>query len=229
MQFIKDVLKNMKNPFIVEDEFGISTMKWLDNWTENGTGYQFKCEVDAEGNLMRVSKSDFHQTDSRHAYYLWAPKRTDWSEGQKPSIDTIIYQEHYKSWEDQLKIKYRMLGITEEDVRHQFEKDQKICRARSANNKNIHVASVYLIHMIGTDFYKIGLAKDASERVKQLQTGNPAPLRLVFEARTLDAYAAESEIHGLFNDCQVQNEWFELPEPQLNEVLCKLRTFRLCS
>ena len=227
MQFIHDVLKKIKNPFIVTDESGNKTMKWLDKWTEDDSGYQFKCEIDADGKLHRVAKSNFFQTDRQRAFYVWAPKIDTEKTFRKPDLEVYIYQENYKRWEGELEREYRRLGITEKQVRLKFDEDEGIRLFKQNLGKEKHVASVYLINMVGTSFYKIGVATNAKKRVKELQTGNPLPLEVTYEARVTDAYGFELALHKKFDDYRIQNEWFELTDARLTEVLSELKVGRL--
>lgn len=226
MQFIADVIKNIKNPFIVIDEAGYKTLKWLDKWTEDGYGYKFKCQINDKGELIHVAKSDFWQTDHRRAYFVWKPYIKKEATFRKPELDAYIYQENYKKWEAELERTYRNLGINEKDVRMQFISDEEMIQNLEAQNKTTYLASVYLINMVGTNFYKIGIAKNTKERIKQLQTGNPLPLEVKYESRVIDAFGFEQELHQQFNTERVLNEWFELSENRLKEAMEAMKTMR---
>lgn len=70
---------------------------------------------------------------------------------------------------------------------------------------------VYVIRMVGTDYYKIGYTEsNVSNRLKQLQTGNPHKLELVtwFYGTTAD----EGALHKDFahKRAPAGNEWFAL-------------------
>lgn len=71
---------------------------------------------------------------------------------------------------------------------------------------------VYLIHMRGTKYYKIGMSLDPEIRLKTLQTGNPHNLRLAKRQAVRDMRSAESTLHSLFQNERVPNlsvrEWF---------------------
>ena len=61
-------------------------------------------------------------------------------------------------------------------------------------------------------FVKIGVAKDISRRIKELQTGNPHELQLIHAEWFTDKYAAldaEKKLHAHFRDIQTVGEWFE--------------------
>lgn len=66
---------------------------------------------------------------------------------------------------------------------------------------------VYFIEMVGRDLVKIGDSWDPVTRARQLQTGNPIPLRL------LDFVVGdEKAIHRRFARYRVQGEWFRLSD-----------------
>ena len=75
--------------------------------------------------------------------------------------------------------------------------------------------STYLMHMQGTYFYKIGVAWDPDKRVKQVQNGNPLPVRLI---RTCN-YNIERSLHKKYAKVACMGEWFRFEEDQLTEVL----------
>ena len=71
---------------------------------------------------------------------------------------------------------------------------------------------VYLIHMEGTTFYKIGMSVDPQIRLQTLQTGNPHPLILRHTQVVQDMRSAEFGLHQQFETQRVPNlnvrEWF---------------------
>ena len=72
---------------------------------------------------------------------------------------------------------------------------------------------VYLIHMDGTTFYKIGMSLDPQIRLRTLQTGNPHPLQILNTQAVEDMRSAEIGLHRQFVDQRVPNlnarEWFD--------------------
>lgn len=72
---------------------------------------------------------------------------------------------------------------------------------------------VYLIHMGGTTFYKIGMSLDPQIRLRTLQTGNPYPLQILHTQAVQDMRSAETGLHRQFEAQRVPNlnarEWFD--------------------
>ena len=72
---------------------------------------------------------------------------------------------------------------------------------------------VYLIHMEGTSFYKIGMSLDPRIRLQTLQTGNPHILSIRHTRAVSDMRLAETSLHDRFASQRVTNvhatEWFD--------------------
>ncbi|KAI4186855.1 MAG: hypothetical protein L6R41_003204 [Letrouitia leprolyta] len=81
---------------------------------------------------------------------------------------------------------------------------------------------VYLIHMTGTTYYKIGMSLDPEIRLRTLQTGNPYVLNIVTTRSVSDMRSAESELHRRYDAQRVLNlnarEWFDFGEGRVEEV-----------
>lgn len=71
---------------------------------------------------------------------------------------------------------------------------------------------VYIIRQGTTRFFKIGVSNNPQNRLKNLQTGNPHQLKLVFSVpcHGISAYKAERIIHTYLHRDQVKNEWFNI-------------------
>jgi predicted GIY-YIG superfamily endonuclease len=93
---------------------------------------------------------------------------------------------------------------------------------------------VYVIHMEQSPYFKVGKADDPNARLRQLQTGNPHTLSIVWcmEFTSADAAQnAEKRIHRMFDDYRIRSngtlsEWFALNGDALNalEFLATLNT-----
>jgi len=72
--------------------------------------------------------------------------------------------------------------------------------------------SIYLILNEDNDHIKIGISKNATKRVKQLQTGSSSKLTLLYEREVEHASKVERNLHQYYKDYRVHGEWFELPD-----------------
>jgi hypothetical protein len=82
---------------------------------------------------------------------------------------------------------------------------------------------VYCIGDENDKVNKIGKSNNPSERLKQLQTGNPIQLYLKYSAKVQNSKFAEEELHNTFNRQNViingNKEWFEVPSWKIiNEI-----------
>jgi hypothetical protein len=77
---------------------------------------------------------------------------------------------------------------------------------------------VYLIHIEGTTYYKIGFAKSIKNRLNQMQTGCPHKMKVVAKVNHSNARSYESLIHSFVRDRNVRGEWFDLDDDYLAEV-----------
>ena len=69
--------------------------------------------------------------------------------------------------------------------------------------------SVYLIR--GNDGkYKIGIAKNPTQRIKQLQTGNSDKLEIIETYQSENASKIESSLHHQYGHVRNEGEWFDL-------------------
>lgn len=69
---------------------------------------------------------------------------------------------------------------------------------------------IYLIQSLENSRYKIGVSKNPNLRIKQLQTGNSSPLKLVCKYRSEFAYKIEKVLQGRYSYLKKEGEWFDL-------------------
>lgn len=78
--------------------------------------------------------------------------------------------------------------------------------------------SVYLIRA-ANNLIKIGIAKDVSQRLQQLDTMSPLPLDLIATLDTTSARRLERKLHERFAHKRVRGEWFGLSDEDIAWVL----------
>ena len=83
--------------------------------------------------------------------------------------------------------------------------------------------SVYLIR--GNDGkYKIGIAKNPTQRIKQLQTGNSDKLVIIKTYQSENASKIESTLHNHYGYLRNEGEWFDLSVSDEIEFLERCKT-----
>lgn len=72
----------------------------------------------------------------------------------------------------------------------------------------------------GTNRYKIGHTKNSvSSRIRGLQTGNSDKIIEVYTFESDFATKIEHSLHNLYSINNVNGEWFEFSQDQLNQVI----------
>jgi len=79
---------------------------------------------------------------------------------------------------------------------------------------------IYVLQSGNTDKYKIGYSKHKTKkRLKQLQTGNPEKLNLIYEFETKFNFKTESTLHHYFKHYRIPDtEFFQLNKKQIKEL-----------
>lgn len=69
------------------------------------------------------------------------------------------------------------------------------------------------------DLYKIGKTKrDPKRRLRELQTGNPNELIIVFTIQSKNMHILESTLHKKYEYVREHGEWFRLPVNIIEEI-----------
>jgi hypothetical protein len=68
----------------------------------------------------------------------------------------------------------------------------------------------YIYFIVGSEYVKIGKAKDVAQRLKELQTAHAEPLQLVAFFYHAMPSKVEAELHREFGDSRARGEWFRL-------------------
>jgi hypothetical protein len=68
---------------------------------------------------------------------------------------------------------------------------------------------VYLIFSEETGIYKVGVSKNPSKRLKQLQTGNSEKLVLKYKYESEYYNLIEKYFHSMYTPQKKEGEWFE--------------------
>jgi hypothetical protein len=74
---------------------------------------------------------------------------------------------------------------------------------------------IYLIHAVGSNRYKIGLASDIPKRMSQLSKQSAFPLALIASHPSNNMPRDEGNWHKVFEKQRVHGEWFELSDEQV--------------
>ncbi|MFI6560365.1 GIY-YIG nuclease family protein [Streptomyces sp. NPDC050534] len=143
---------------------------------------------------------EFKDTLDRPAWWFqeqWLWARTDWSKVRKPMT------------EETRRRAYAREGIPYPgDVEPAPEQPRPVDAPPPPPKQKVPSAKshTYLIGADGTHLVKIGIAKDPMRRLKELQTGQPMALHLLWSA--VGDYERDLHIH--FAAHRIRGEWFDL-------------------
>ena len=95
-----------------------------------------------------------------------------------------------------------------------------LAKKRTAIHKNQPANGyVYLVHCMGTNFYKIGISKiDYYARLASMQSGCPYELEFIDTIHSTQYRKLEKALHAKFRNKRIRGEWFDLDRESLSEV-----------
>lgn len=67
-------------------------------------------------------------------------------------------------------------------------------------------------------YFKIGITQNAYKRRRQIQTGNPFPVELVFSLRHPKAAEIEKKLHLFYKKVNHMREWFILDDKEVDFI-----------
>jgi len=143
---------------------------------------------------------EFKDTLDRPAWWFqeqWLWFHTDWSKVRKPMT------------EETLRWAYAREGIPyPDDVQPEPEPSISVDTPPPPPKRKAVTAEshTYLIEAEGSHLVKIGIASDPVRRLRELQTGQPMELRLLWSI----AGDYEHDLHVHFAAHRVRGEWFDL-------------------
>ena len=147
--------------------------------------------------LKVIQKNNLTVLDDIFAYYSGIGKTQ--FHGLKLNKSKIILKVIY----DNKKKKNKLLRI-----------ENKIKKQDKSNGY------IYIIHAEKTNYYKIGISKDAPRnRIASIQTGSVFDLKFIDIRYTKQFRVLEKDLHRQYKDYNVRGEWFELVEKQINEIV----------
>lgn len=114
-------------------------------------------------------------------------------------------------------VTYKRLGISETDIENQNDavfSDMGGCCGKQKNKKTPK-CNLYLIRNKNNNCLKIGISKNANQRLKHLSTSTADDLELLFEIK--NASHLEKKLHSKFSRFHKKLEWFEYDDEIVNE------------
>jgi len=79
---------------------------------------------------------------------------------------------------------------------------------------------IYLMQSLENSYYKIGVSNMPNIRLKQLNTGNPSPIKLIEVYPTEFAFKIEKALHRKYAYLKIKNkEWFDFSIKEDNDFI----------
>ena len=94
-----------------------------------------------------------------------------------------------------------------------------------SNKKDGFIYVIYFKDTGGEFFYKIGLATDLRNRIKQHQTSTPFNIYIAISYYCEDMGKEEKILHEMFSKERIKGEWFKLGTNELEKI--KERSLRV--
>lgn len=79
------------------------------------------------------------------------------------------------------------------------------------------------MHLVNTNYYKIGVTDSIDLRLKDLQTANPYELKILYSKQFVYFFIIETYLHNFFIKKNVRGEWFELQIEDVYETMYFLK------
>lgn len=93
---------------------------------------------------------------------------------------------------------------------------------RDLANKNTEIGYVYLLRIVGTDIYKIGVSTNPKRRVSDIASYLPYDLELLAMNQINKPYQLEQGLIDLYQSKRIKNEWFCLSIENAKEIMITL-------
>jgi len=78
---------------------------------------------------------------------------------------------------------------------------------------------VYLIHLMNTEFYKIGKTNNVSRRIEsEISPKLPEEVGIICSIASTDCLSLEKELHAKFADKRKNGEWFTLAQDDIDYI-----------
>jgi len=121
------------------------------------------------------------------------------------------YQEYASQDES---IAHMINGLYEEIERRDSNKPRE--KTKQISKTQTRKGFVYLLKC--DRYYKIGMSKSVTDRIKQLSTQPPFDIELLHTIQTNDMYGLESTLHQKFSEKRKTGEWFNLDDSDIEYI-----------
>jgi hypothetical protein len=152
-----------------------------------------------------TTKRGYTRDDIRLMNEAW--KRTDWLPHERETLNQhfnhVSYLGNEKARKEQMKPLYERYEAQKELF------DRKIDKT---------TAYVYLFHNEVTNLHKIGFSSHPMKRFRTIMIKRKQLMSIEHLIPTPDPEQREAELHFMFRDKNIEGEWFDLSEDDLQDI-----------
>lgn len=143
------------------------------------------------------------------------------SEQYKGYVKTVMKEKNYSLEELIITYKGAAKEFEQGTYINSIFKDNFLVWLRKAAKTN-NLQKIYIIR--GGEYIKIGIANDMQIRLKQLQTGNPFKLEVLFITDLIkNAFELELFILKNYQEKSMQGEWFKFSEEDIQDCIAYIK------
>lgn len=149
----------------------------------------------------------------RNCFFYFLDEDIHWYQINNPFLRTTRYIESEETSNNLSPLQSKQL---------EKEHFQEFLNAVRPMESEPNPTSIYIIKEEGKNFYKIGVARNVESRLKQIKTGNPNELTVIYQKEFPDgktAYHLENKCHNIVKDKRIYSEWFELSKTDVDKLI----------
>lgn len=116
---------------------------------------------------------------------------------------------------------YNKVMYKNPDQLHKEHVSRQLQKTVAHNSKEVRVG-IYLVKCGDLPYYKVGISRDITMRVKALQACCPLLLTCLHYSEKFNRITAEdieARIHQTYADFNIRGEWFEFSDKQVSAVI----------
>lgn len=97
--------------------------------------------------------------------------------------------------------------------------------ARKTNSKKFPNSYLYILNIVDTSYYKIGVSQSPKRRIRDISVCMPFDVKTIYLKEHPLTYNLEEFLHDAFRDKELKHEWFDLTKYDLVKISNTLNDF----
>lgn len=166
----------------------------------------------SEGQSLKSILDNNKELPSRPIVYQWLNEAHE-------NYDKTFYKKYYIIIGTTKKQQSKFCNSNPLGNRARELDDYRILNARKSNCKKYPIANIYLMNIIGMNYYKIGVSQNIIRRHRDLESAMPFNIKILQNKKVDSPYDLEHKIHSEFSEKYVKSEWFKLNKSDVNRII----------